>query len=180
MHDCAIGRLPGTELMMSPVPDIFANRNLFVGDVAKITLSVTEFGYHGTDNLLASGLEELIANFPGDIQPMTRHDYMYEVWAGMATGYSLQEAHIMLHFVQACPVILSLMFVCLVVISDFVPFAMTQLHPIQIRKWAVVERKTYVSHLLTVYRRNILSPVSRALLQFYWSMGITWCHCLMM
>ena len=45
----------------------------------------------------------------------------------------------------------------------------------QIRNWAVVEKKTYVSHLVTVYRRNTLSPVSRALLQFYWSLGITWC-----
>ena len=59
-----------------------------------------------------------------------------------------------IYFVDVCSSItvvcsfVCLMFVCLVVISGFVPFAMTQLHPIQIRKWAVVERKTWCHCLM--------------------------------
>ena len=107
--------------------------------------------------------------------------YRYVLWLSSLLLWKLLVSEI--YFVDVCSSITVVCLPCCHLLFCAICHDTASSHDtvcFQIRNCGVVEKKAYVSHLVTVYGRNTLSPVSRALLQFYWSLGITWCLCLMM
>ncbi len=73
------------------------------------SFDATEVGYDEGDQLFALGIANLANKFNGAVMPMSRHNYMMQIYAAIPNGMSDKDLSAILHFAQAAPVVLGMM-----------------------------------------------------------------------
>uniref|UniRef100_A0A2V0RA88 VP12 n=1 Tax=viral metagenome TaxID=1070528 RepID=A0A2V0RA88_9ZZZZ len=106
-RNCNVNSIGGQ--LVSERPIITAAAPMPANTVIVASFDATEVGYDEGDQLFALGIANLANKFNGAVMPMSRHNYMMQIYAAIPNGMSDKDLSAILHFAQAAPVVLGMM-----------------------------------------------------------------------
>lgn len=106
-RNCHVNEIGGQ--LTTTRPEIIASVPMPARTVIVASFDAIEIGYGEGDDLFAIGIAILSNRFNGQITPMSRHNYMTQMFANLPANMSERDSSAVLHFAQAAPVVLGMM-----------------------------------------------------------------------